>query len=380
MRPVVALLVKDLKVTVRSPLFAVVSILVPVAFTLLYAIVIHVSTTSTIAVADLDRSPISQRFIDVMTGMRNDDGHYYEIRTTDAADAQRMYANGTVGALLTIPEGFGAQVADGRVGPPAQVVLRVVNINADGTKNQHLRLEQAVRDFTTAEYGGRGARLRIDEERLLAHDLPITVYLGSALMVFAALYSGIVNAGVAVAREFEDRTAKSLVLSPTGTRALVGGKWLSSLAASLATVAVGVGVIARFLDFPVGVLGVASLLTLAVVWVYGAALGTLLGVTLRRSLPLIPLAVILAVGHFLVCGYESYVRGFAHGGVVETLWATTHWIPLSRLFDAVRFEAAGLRQPAGLATSMISSLLVALVLAGVASWRLSRTMTFGQGQ
>lgn len=377
MRPITALASKDLRVTARAPLFALISVLVPVAFTLLYAIVIHVSTTATIAVADRDRSTASAELIRVMERMHNNDGPYYEILTTDQARAAELYAAGRVGALLTIPAGFGVDVARG---DHPEVRLQLVNINADGTKNQHLRLEEALREFDSGQDTGSVARLRIAEQGVFDHDIPITVYLGSALIVFAALYAGMVNAGVAVAREWEERTAKSLMLSPAGPRALLVGKGLSSLTTSVLTVAVAVLGIAVVLGYPVHRIGPLTIVTLIVVWLYGAALGTLLGVTLRKSLPLIPISVILAVGHFLVCGYESYLRGFAHGGVVEPLWQWTHWIPLARLFDAVRFEVADLPQPTGLTGSLLAGVSIALVLAALASWRLTRTLNFSQGQ
>lgn len=377
MQSITAMLRKDLKVTWRSPLFAVLSILVPVAFTFLYAIVIHVSTTSTIAIADEDNSPRSEQLIHVMEEMRNDDGDYYEILTTDPDQAHQMYESGEVGAVLTIPEGFEDQV-DTRQSP--QVELTLFNINADGTKNQHLRLEQALNTFNAATDTNPETRLQISETTALDHDIPITIYLGSALIMFAALYSGIVNAGVAIAREWEDRTAKALILSPAGPKALIGGKWLSSLVVSVATIGCAILGVGAVLGFPLQQLGPLSLVSLGVIWVYGAALGTLLGVTLRKSLPLIPIAVILAVGHFLVSGYESYIRGFAHGGVVEVLWHSTQWIPLSQLFDAIRFEAANLAQPPGLAWGLILSTLIAVGLAALAAARLARTGAFTQGQ
>jgi ABC-2 type transport system permease protein len=377
MRPILALVAKDLRVTARAPMFALVSIVVPVVFTLLYAIVIHVSTTATIAVADEDRSDASRAFVRVMEGLRNDDGAYYEVLTTDATGARRLYTAGEVGALLTIPAGFGARVSRGA---DPQVRLDLVNINADGTKNQHLRIEEALRSFAGEVEGASGPRLRVDETGVLEHDIPITVYLGSALMVFAALYAGIVNAGVAVAREWEERTAKGLVLAPSGARSLIAGKWLAGLVTSVVTVGVAVVGIGAVLGFPLQRIGGLSLLSLGLVWAYGAAIGTLLGVTLRRSLPLVPVAVILAVVHFLVAGYESYLRGFAHGGVVEPLWQATRWIPLARLFDAVRFEAATLAQPPGLVGALAASLGLAVALTALAAWRLSRATTLAQGQ
>lgn len=385
MREFLALAGKDLRVTLRSPLFAILSVLVPVAFTMLYAIVIHVSTTSPVAIAMVDDSSQARAFVGVMRGLHNDDGRYYEIRTTDPDEARRMYAGGEVGALVTIPEGFGAAIDAGRPAPP--VVLDVVNINADGVKNQQLRLEYAVRRFneisgarTGADSGAGRGGLVVAERTVLHHDIPVTIYLGTALMVLAALYAGIVNAGTLVAREWEERTAKSLLLAPGGTRALVGGKWLSTVGVSAVTIGGGILGVGWILGYPVGRLGPHAAAVLAVVWMYGAALGTLLGVALRRCLPLIPVAVIIAVGHFLVCGYESYIRGFAHGGVVEVLWRGTAWIPLGALVDSFRFEVAGLAQPPGTVPAFAWSVLAVAGWTALAFWRLHRTVASAQGQ
>lgn len=377
MQSIAAMLTKDLKVAWRAPLFALVSILVPVAFTSLYAIIIHVSTTSTIAIADEDGSDRSRQFIQVMEEMHNNDGDYYEILTTDPERAREMYASGQVGAVLTIPAGFEDDLDEGQ---RPRVELALFNINSDGTKNQHLRLESALNTFNTDTDSSSAARLRISEETALDHDIPISIYLGSALIMFAALYSGIVNTGVAIAREWEDRTAKALILSPAGPAGLITGKWLSSLVLSLVTVGCAVLGVGGVLGFPVHQLGPLSLVSVAVIWLYGAALGTLLGVTLRKSLPLIPIAVILAVGHFLVSGYESYISGFAHGGIVEALWQSTRWIPLSHLFDAIRFETANLPQPSGLGWGLVASTVIAVTLAAFSATRLARTGAFTQGQ
>jgi ABC-type multidrug transport system permease subunit len=377
MRQIRALVRKDVLVTARAPLFALISVIVPVAFTMLYAIVIQVSTTAPIAVAVDDPGPQAQRFVQVMRDMRNDDGPYYEIRTTDPDRARAMYADGDVGALLTIPPGFGADVEAGR---STQLELALVNINADGTKNQHLRLEEAMRLFEASGPSASPGALQIEEHTVLADDIPITVYLGTALMVFTALYAGMVNAGTLIAREWEDRTAKALMLSPSGSATLVAGKWFSSALVSVVTVVAGVLGVGWVLRYPLTDLGWRAVLVLALVWAYGSALGSLLGVALRRSLPLIPIAVVLAVAHFLVSGYESYIRGFAHGGVVEPLWQATAWIPLARLTDAMRFEAAGLAQPDGLGAAVGWSIALAAGLTAVAMWRLTRTLRFTQGQ
>ncbi|WP_278313972.1 ABC transporter permease [Lolliginicoccus levis] len=377
MNAALALARKDLLVTRRAPLLAVISILVPVAFTFLYAIVIHVSTTATIAVADEDGTPRSAEFIQVMEEMRNSDGNYYEILTTDPGQASEMYRDSDVGAMLTIPEGFARAV---EAGDSPAVTLSLINIDADGTKNQHLRIEEALRQFQQELPTTPPDRLSITETTVLDHDIPVTLYLGSALIIFAALYAGIVNIGVGIAREWEERTAKGLVLSPTSRLSLIAGKWAAGAVTSLVTLAVTLAGIGWVLDYPLAQLGWRSAGVLAIVWIYGAALGTLLGVALRRSLPLVPIAVIIAVAHFLVSGYESYIRGFAHGGIVEPLWAATQWIPLAPLFDILRFEVASLPQPENAALGVAGSLLIAAVVVSLAAWRLTRALRFTQGQ
>ncbi|WP_149360257.1 ABC transporter permease [Lolliginicoccus suaedae] len=372
-----ALARKDLLVTRRAPLLAVISILVPVAFTVLYAIVIHVSTTATIAIADQDGTPRSAEFIEVMEEMRNSDGSYYEILTTDPDRASEMYRDREVGAMLTIPAGFARDVVAGN---SPTVTLSLINIDADGTKNQHLRIEEALRQFQQGQPGAPPSQLSIAETTVLDQDIPVTLYLGSALIIFAVLYAGIVNIGVGIAREWEERTAKGLVLSPSGRLSLIAGKWIAGAVTSLVTIAATLASIGWVLDYPLAQLGWRSVGVLAIVWIYGAALGTLLGVALRRSLPLVPIAVIIAVTHFLVSGYESYIRGFAHGGVIEPLWAATQWIPLAPLFDILRFEVASLPQPGNAAVGVLGSLLLAAAVVSLAAWRLTRALRFAQGQ
>lgn len=378
MRPALALVRKNLLVTGRSPLLAVIAVLVPVAFATLYAVVIRVSTTAPVAVALEDESPEATALVEVMRTVANDDGHLYEVRTTDPVEARALYRSGDVGALVTVPAGFGERV---RAGEPVDLRLDTVPINADGVKNQQLRLEHVVRELDRALHPATDGRVQITETTVLDRDVPITVYLGSGLIVLAALYAGIVNAGTLVTREWEDRTVKELVLAPSGPRHLLTGVWLSAAAVSAATVVLAGAGIAWVLRYPLTAVGPTAVGVLVVVWAYGAAIGSLLGVALRRSLPLVPVGVIIAIGHFLVYGYESYIRGFAHGGAVEGLWRATAWFPFGGLVDAFRFEVAGIDHPVPeLAASAGLSVVVAVVLSVVAGWVLRRAAVTRPGQ
>lgn len=374
-RPILALVRKDLTVTWRAPLFAILAVAVPAAFAAIFSMVLQVSTTAPIAVADDDQSATSTAFVQVMRGLETPDGPYYEVRTAEAAEARALFAAGQVGAMVVIPHGFADSVAAAQ---PVAVELQMNNINADGTKNQQGRLEYAIRTFETQR--NMPGALTIHETTILAHDIPFTIYMGSALLVFAALYAGMVNTGTAITREWETRTAKALVLRPDGAAGITWAKLIYSALVSLVTVTVSTWVIAAVIGFPLTTIGWRTIGVLILVWGYGATLGVLLAALLRRSLPLVPIAVILAVVQFLIGGFESYVATYAHGGLIEPFWAATSWFPLSPLFDSARFEIAQLPPLADVTTAAVACVVILAAFLALARWTLTKTLTFDSGQ
>lgn len=375
-RPMAAMVRKDLRVARRSPLFPAITVLVALVFVGMYALLVQVSATTPIAVAKVGSGPWSDRLLEIVTTMRTIEGELFEIRATDAERAQEMFAEGEVGAVMEIPAGFDERVESGQA---IAVPLRVYNINSDATKNYQLRVERAMRELG-AEAPGVAPLISVDEHPAFAQDMRISVYLGTGLLMFAVVFSAMVNTGTLIAREWEERTAKLLMLSPAGQLPFVTAKWVGAgvqTVISLALVLLGVWLL---LDYPVTHLGVRSWIALLALFAYGAALGALLGVALRRSLPIVPLCVVVAVTHLLVSGYESYIRGFAHGGAVEWLWWATHWWPMAPLTDQIRFEVSGLG-PTGINwPALLWTLAVAAALTLLAVGMLRRQLVFAQGQ
>lgn len=374
MKPILALVGKDLRISKRSPMFLAITVLVPLIFVTLYSLLVRVSATSPVAIAMEGTGPHSQQMLSVLTDISSVDGKFYEVRTTDPAKARKMFADGDVGALLVIPADFDQKVDAGQ---PVSLPLQVFNINSDGTKNFQLRAERAVRQFA----GSSGANLvGVSETSAFPRDMRITIYLGTGLLMFAILYASMVNTGTLVAREWEERTAKSVVLSPAGNASFILGKWLAAAAQTLVSLVLVLAGLAWLLDYPVFSLGWNTVLAVVALFCYGAGFGALIGVALRRSLPMIPICVVLAVAHFFFSGYESYLRGFAHGGGVEWLWKLTHWMPMAPLTDQMRFEASGLHSASVDWVSVGWTLAAAAVLTTIATVRMRRALVFAQGQ
>ncbi|QBI18811.1 ABC transporter permease [Egibacter rhizosphaerae] len=368
-RATLAIAGKDLCAARRRPLFPALVVVVSALFVGVYALVVQVSATTPAAVADGGGSePLHAALAD----LDSVDGPMLELRTSEPAQARRLFEDGATNALLALPDLGEATGGDA----PATLTLEVRNLNSDLVKNVELRAEQAVRDYATAHTDAD--LVTVHETPQFDADMRISTYLGTALLLFAVMFAATVGTGALTAAEWEQRTAKAAVLSPAGPLPLLAGKWLSGAAISAAALALVLPALAVVLDYPVTSLGLPALVGIGALWWYGAGIGALLGMLLRRSLPLVPVCVVISVLHLLISGYESYIRGFAHDGAVAALWRATHWWPTAALADQIRFDAAGTAVAVDwLATAGASTVATAAALAAVL---LHRRLAFTHGQ
>lgn len=369
-----ALTRKELMVNLRSPVFLAITVLVPVVFVSLYALVVEVSATNPIAVARYSQGPHSDALVRTLKEMHAVDGPFFRVLTIEPDTAQAQYRRGEVGGLLEIPSGFDDQLAAGQ---PTQVDLQVFNINSDNTKNLQLRLDHAVHTFQQAH--ADNAQITIQESTVFPHDMSIRTYLGTALLMFAVLFSAIVTTSTLITREWEERTAKLALLSPRGVAPLLLGKGISALLLTTVSVVLVLAALQLTLDYPVMSLGVTSVLYLAALFIYGATMGALLAAIFQHTLPVVPLAVVISVTHFFLSGYESYIRGLAHSGALAWLWRLSAWWPHAALTDGIRFQLTGF-QPARIALTPLTISLLLSGLIGVPAWLLSRRVQLQQGQ
>jgi hypothetical protein len=209
LEPVFALAWKDWLRFGRQPFLIVVSIVMPLAFILFYAIIVPSSSTNPAVVALESDSPAAQQFLHTLRNIQSQEAPYYEIITTDPTQAQSLFDSGQAFGLIVIPADFETRLASGS----AQVELHINNINSDYSKNLRLRLDYAVRQFSDQL---NGPAIRIDESTWLPRDPVMQDYISTSLLLFACLYGAMVNTGLQVASEWNDRTVKTLLLAPVG--------------------------------------------------------------------------------------------------------------------------------------------------------------------
>lgn len=371
---VLATIRKDLLDSARHPLFLVISVVIPLVFVGLFALIIQTSATSPIAVADQARSVQSQQLIGVLADIGNADGRYFRVTTTDPQRAAADYERGRVPGIIHVPEDFDERVRAGEASP---VTLEMFNIDSDLTKNLELRLSHAVTVFDRL-HGGR-LLPQVEEQAVFGSDMPMQRYFGTALLMFAMIFLSMMNTGSLVASEWEQRTAKSIVLSPLGFGPLIAGKWAAGTCLSVAGFGVVLLVVAIGLDYPVVGLGPASWLHLVVLLAFGASLGALLGVKLQSSLLLVPATAVISVTHLLLAGFESYIRGFAHDGVLQALWWVGAWWPVSALTDSIRLDVEQHTQTCYELVPLLWMVAITGLLTLVAVRHLRNQLTFSQG-
>lgn len=324
-----AIIVKDWTRFFRQPFFMVISVIIPLVFIFFYSLVIPVSATNPVMVADEDRTTASARFIEVMEDIHSVEAPYYEIVTTDALQARTAFEDQSALALVVIPEGFADDVKAG----DAQVELHLNNINSDYSKNLRLRLDHATR-IVNDDLVGPVAE--VQETSWLPVDPTMLGYISTSLLLFGVLYASMVNTGLNVASEWNDRTVKNLLLSPVGRGALVAGKVISGLGQSLLSILLVLLVLLVGFEFrpqgdPLLMAGIVVLTMLL-----GAGIGALVAVVSKKTLAVASGLITIAVLFFLVSGNEESLRGLAWGQPTTALWQFSLALPPTYAFMAAR--------------------------------------------
>jgi len=323
---------KDLKISFRNPSMLILSIIVPIVFIFLYSLISQLSTTNPVVIAQHSDDTASKELTTIMENMEIEDGPYYEIRTYDPEEAFQMYQNGEAPALVEIPENFDQQLEQGE---DAKVKLFVNNINSDGTKNFQLRLSHALFQFQEVRDSESNISI-IEESSTFENDISMKFYVSIGLLMFAVIYSGMVNTGTLLTREWEERTSKEISLSPNGFAPLLVAKAATALLLTTVTTIFVMILMAFTLNFPINDVSLAIIGWLFILFLIGASIGAFTAVTIKKSLPVITLSAVLGISLYLLSGNESSIRGFAYDGPIEFIWRIATYLPMSYITDIMR--------------------------------------------
>lgn len=287
-----------------------------------------------------DNGPEAQRLAQTIENLQGDISPYFRIITRDAATAKQLVEAGRLHMVITIPADFDARRAAGET---PIIYTEVYNIATDVTKNVRLRLARAVQDYLAEE--GR-APVTVAQFTNRAEDVWRRAFIAGGGVVLALLIGASLNTAINVAREWERKTDKELLLAPSGLAPIATGKLVAGLIAT--TLNVGIALVVAVVFFGLRIPPDRWLALIAIgfgVAVAAAGIGLAAGAALRDYRTLQPLLGVLMAGSFFVSGgYASVatlppaVRTFdmfwPPAYVFETMQAIMHMASLPDLSNA----------------------------------------------
>lgn len=370
-----AIFTKDMKTTMRNPALLILSIIVPVVFVFLYSLITQLSATNPVVIARDSKGPASDKLLYILKNMESVDGKYFVIKTEDPKSAFEQYDNGKAAALIHIPPHFDQEILKGTA---PEVRLLVHNLNSDGTKNFQLRLSHALYLFQNELNTGRQIKI-VEEYSKFPRDVTMKLYISIGLLMFSVVYSSMVNTGILIVREWEERTGKEISLTSVGFSPFILGKWITALILTCISTILVLLVMSFTLKFPIWEMKPVIGLWIFLLFLFGASLGAIVGVYLRKSMPLITTSAVTGIFLYLICGNESSIRGFAYGGLIEVLWRSSQYIPISYIAENMRSTFLD-AQAAYTYNGLFSALGLIALFSTLAVHRLKRNLHYTQGQ
>src|SRR2546421_3203903 len=254
-RSVWALLRKDLAIWIRQPASAAATVVPPLAFLLVEVLGAAAVGHSPVALVTLDHS---QKGIQMQQIFHQAD----VFRITDATpqQAQAMLNTIDVVAVITIPADFTQRVEAHQTSP---VIVKVNNLNLDFTNDIRRSVPDAITQFYQAQGSQSPIKISLHEQDLRARDVELFQYDVLPTIVLLVTISGLVTSGLSAAREWETRTVKELLLSPSTHAAIITGKVLAGFVISFALglLVLSLGYVVGWTQ-PVGIYWLSALLTL----------------------------------------------------------------------------------------------------------------------
>jgi len=286
---------KDLAVAWRNRATLAASFFPVVGFLLVQAVGVSAVGRNPVALVTLDPGPAGQQMARII--------HTANVfRLTDAtpAEAQSLLDNLRVAAIVTIPADFSQRVAARNLAP---VDVQLNNLNLDFTNDIRRAVPDAITQYYAAQGDANPIKISLVETDLRAHDVQFFQFSVLPLLVLLMLLNGLVTSAVATAREWESRTIKEMLLSPTPPGVIILGKVLAGVTITLGLGLVVLGLGAA-LDWTRPAPGAwpATILILALVAFLGTGLGVALGAAAQRIQPVTTGSIIIAFYLFFLAG------------------------------------------------------------------------------
>lgn len=321
--PVFAIVRKDIGVWLRQPATIASTVLPAVALLVILFFFQQAVGRNPVAIVVQDTGPHAQELVGIL---RDSDAFKIEMITTVQPNAEEALKQLKVAAVITIPSNFDAAF-DSR--KPDPVIIHINNLNLDFTNDLRRSLPAAITEFyahKTNHNEGINSPLRIHvkETDSRQQDIELLRFELVPNLVLLLTTAGIVNAGAATAREWEDSTIKELLLAPISKTSLIVGKLLSGWITTIliAAVVLVIGAASGYLRPEDPIYWVSTVAIVLLIALASAGLGVAIGAAARRFQRVTAIGIPLSIDLFFLSGGIT-VAAF----LPVWLQTTAHFVP-----------------------------------------------------
>jgi ABC-type multidrug transport system permease subunit len=219
---------------------------------------------------------------------------------TTADEAKRELDNLQIEAIITIPAGFESAYTAHQ---PDPVTITINNLNLDFTNDLRRSLPAAITTFY-GDLNNSPINIKVNETDLRTHDIDFLQFQILPLLVQLLTVAGVINTGLATAREWEEQTVKELYLAPVSRGSIITGKilagWIITMAfGAMSMILAGV---TGFFQPPGLTYWLLSAVIIALISLMSVGLGVALAALLRREQRVIGLGITLTFYLFFLSG------------------------------------------------------------------------------
>ena len=296
--PILAIVRKDISVWLRQPTSIAATVLPAIAFMVILYFGAQAVGRNPVALVVQDSGPHAQELVNILSDSGAFKVGMITITPQKAEDALKQVK---VAAVITIPSNFDAAY---NAQKPDPVTIHINNLNLDFTNDLRRSLPAAITEFYAEKGNSSPIQIHVKETDLRSQDIDLLRFELVPNLVLLLTTAGIVNAGLATAREWEDSTIKELLLAPISKTTLIAGKLLSGWITTLliASVVLVVGAASGYLRLEGTIYWISTLVIVLLIALASAGLGVAIGAASRRFQRVTAIGIPLSIDLFFLSG------------------------------------------------------------------------------
>ena len=301
--PVLAIVRKDIGVWLRQPTTIASTVLPAVSLLVILFFFQQAVGRNPVAMVVQDTGPHAQELVKILS---DSDAFKIAMITTAQQNAEEALKQLKVAAVITIPSNFDAAFNSHK---PDPVTIHINNLNLDFTNDLRRSLPAAITEFYANKNNNNEAisspiRIHVKESDSRQQDIELLRFELVPNLVLLLTTAGIINAGAATAREWEDSTIKELLLAPISKTSLIVGKLMSGWITTLliAAVVLVIGAASGYLRPEDPIYWIPTVAIVLLIALASAGLGVAIGAAARRFQRVTAIGVPLSIDLFFLSG------------------------------------------------------------------------------